>query len=218
MRRPDWTQWQRLYDSPERAVAQRLRIVQRLIRATLASHTGQVTVLSLCAGQGRDLLEVLADHPAPATVRGRLIELDPANCAAATRQVRRLGLDGIEVVSGDAAVTDAYVGMVPADLVLVCGVFGNIADGDVRRTIESLPQLCGRGATVIWTRHRGPPDLTPLIRAWFGEAGFVEVAFESTAAEPPRPGAFPTQSVGANRWPGEAVPLELGRRLFTFLW
>jgi len=218
VRRPDWSAWQRLYESPERVVAQRLRIVQRLIRACLASSTGQVTVLSLCAGQGRDLLEVLAEHPPRSAVRGRLIELDPANCAVASNRVRRLGLDGIEVVSGDAAITDAYLGMVPADLVLVCGVFGNIPTSDVRWTIETLPQLCAQEATVIWTRHRGPPDLTPAIRAWFAETGFVELAFESTAAESPRPGAFPAQSVGAHRWPHAPRPLELGQRLFTFVW
>jgi hypothetical protein len=218
VQRPDWAQWQRLYESPERVVAQRLRIVQRLIRSFLASHTGQVSVVSLCAGQGRDLLDVLADHPDRTAVRGRLIELDLANSAEAARRVRQLGLDHMEVVTGDAALTDAYLGAVPADLVLVCGVFGNIPDHDVRQTVATLPQFCAQGATVIWTRHRKPPDLTPAIRSWFAEAGFVELGFESTAAEAPRPGAFPAQSVGAHRWPHAPVQLVPGQRLFTFLW
>jgi hypothetical protein len=160
---------------------------------------------------------VLADHPRRSAVRGRLIELDPANSAAALRRVRQLGLDAVEVVTGDAAITDAYVGAVPADLVLVCGIFGNIPVVDIRRTIEALPQLCAREATVIWTRHRGPPDITPTIRTWFARAGFVEQAFESTDAEAPQPGAFPAQSVGAHRWPHDPQPLERGRRLFSFV-
>src|SRR6266511_1793903 len=67
-----------------------------------------------------------------------------------------------------------------------CGVFGNIPDDDVHRTIDALPQFCARDATVIWTRHRGPPDLTPTIRGWFAGTGFVELGFESTVAEADR--------------------------------
>jgi hypothetical protein len=142
---PDWVQWQRLYDTPEQVVAQRLLIVQRMIREFVASR----------------------------------------EC------------DAVKIVS-------------------VCVVFGNILDNDVHRTIDALPQFCARGATVIWTRHRGPPDLTPTIRGWFADAGFAELGFESTGAEAPRPGAFPAQFIGAHRWPRDPVPLELGKRLFTF--
>ena len=66
------------------------------------------------------------------------------------------------MVSGDAALTDHYAGMVPAYLVLACGVFGNITDDDVRRTIGYCTQLCAHGGTVVWTRGRWEPDLVPL--------------------------------------------------------
>jgi hypothetical protein len=71
----------------------------------------------------------------------------------------------------------SYVGAVPADLVLVCGVFGNISDGDIEATVAVLPSFCAPGATVIWTRHRRPPDLTPTILEWFVRAGFVAQSF-----------------------------------------
>jgi hypothetical protein len=217
MNRPGWDRWQSLYDDPNRAVAKRLRIIQRLIREALAGREGDpVRVVSMCAGQGRDVLEVLADHPARDRVSGRLVELDPANTAEAARRARDAGLDRIEVVTDDASLTDAYVGAVPADLVLACGIFGNVPDGDVRRTIGMLSQLCARGATVIWTRHRRPPDLTPPIRGWFADAGFAELAFASTEAESPGPGAFPAQGVGAHRWQHDPVPLRAGVRMFTF--
>lgn len=35
---------------------------------------------------------------------------------------------GIEVVHGDAGTTDAYTGAVPTDVVLLCGVLGNLTD------------------------------------------------------------------------------------------
>jgi hypothetical protein len=45
--------------------------------------------------------------------------------------------------------------------------------------VAAAPALCAPGGTVIWTRHRRPPDLTPLVREWFAAAGFAEVAFEA---------------------------------------
>ena len=215
--RPDWVQWQRLYETPEHVVAQRLLIVQRLIQDFLASRAGdEIRVVSICSGQGRDMLGVLADHPGRLSVSGRLVELDATNTEEATTRAHAAGLDRIEIVTGDASVTDAYAGAVPADLVLVCGVFGNIPEADVQRTIDALPQFCARDATVIWTRHRRPPDLTPMIREWFAHTGFVEIGCEATGVEAPRPGAFPAQFVGAHRWPREPLALELGQRLFTF--
>jgi hypothetical protein len=32
--------------------------------------------------------------------------------------------------------------------------------------VQAVPTLCRADATVIWTRHRRPPDLTPQVRAW----------------------------------------------------
>src|ERR1700738_2070641 len=51
--RPDWVQWHNLYETPERVVAQRLMIVQRLIRDFLASRSGdEIRIVSMCSGQG----------------------------------------------------------------------------------------------------------------------------------------------------------------------
>jgi hypothetical protein len=71
-----------------------------------------------------------------------------------------------------------------------------------------LPSLCAPGALVLWTRHRRPPDLTPAIRSWFGEAGFREEAFDVSHD------GF--MSVGAHRLTGEPAALALGQRLFSF--
>jgi hypothetical protein len=77
----------------------------------------------------------------------------------------------------------------------------------VRRTIAALPRLAAPGATVIWTRHRRAPDLTPAIRAWFGGAGFAEVAFTS-----PGPDGF---AVGVHRLVDPPLPFRPGP-LFAF--
>lgn len=204
-----WLHWHAAYEDPESAQTRRLRLVQEQIRGVLdAAPPGPVQGLSLCAGQGRDLLEVLQDHPRRTDVSARLVELDPR--LAATARGSATAIDGarIEVVEGDAGSTDACVGAVPADLVLLAGIFGNVPDADIERTAQATPMLCASGATVIWTRSRRPPDLTPAIRSWFVGAGVAEVSFLAPPGE--------LYSVWVGRFTGRPQPLQAGVRLFTF--
>jgi len=83
------------------------------------------------------------------------------------------------VRAADAARVDNYADALPARVLLLCGIFGNLSEGDIQRTAQAAPALCAPGATVIWTRHRRPPDLTPRIREWLRTAGFEEVAFDA---------------------------------------
>lgn len=207
--RSHWVRWHEEYEDPSSRLSQRLAVVQQLIADALdAMPSGPVAVLSLCAGEGRDLLGVLERHPRAGDVRGRLVELDPDNAEVARRRVEALGV-AIEVVTGDASLTDCAAGAVPADLVIACGIFGNISDADVENTIRRLPGLCRPGATVVWTRHTADPDLTPQIRAWFASAGFEEVSFVRAADL--------RFGVGSNRLRAEPAPFEPGVRLFSFL-
>ncbi len=167
-----------------------------------------MSVLSSCAGDGRDLLEVLAGRDDAARVTATLLELDPRNVARAVATRDRAHLTGVTVTQADAGDSSAYLGAVPADLILLCGIFGNISEDDVRGLIEKAAQLCQEDAVVIWTRHRAEPDLTPLIRSWFSAAGFEEVAFDA-----PPDALF---SVGVHRFRRATQPLEVGQRLFTF--
>ena len=81
----------------------------------------------------------------------------------------------MQVVTGDAALTSQYADLAPADIVLACGLFGNLTDADVRASIGYCAQLCALGGTVIWTRARWAPDLVPQICAWFSERAFEQV-------------------------------------------
>ena len=204
-----WVDWHRDYDVPGSPLAQRLAAVQAQIAATLdQAPPGPLRAVSLCAGQGRDLIGVLAGHPRGADVTARLVELDPDNAATARELAAAAGLPQVEVVLADAAEPAAYAGLVPADLVLACGVFGNITDEDVRRTIQCLPQLCAAGGTVIWTRGRWAPDLIPQICDWFAELDF-EPLWVSDLALP--------FGAGAHRFTGTPAPMAAGPRLFTFM-
>lgn len=205
----EWVDWHRGYEtSPGRAG--RLVAVQELIRSSLdRAPAGPIAVISMCAGDGRDLLGVLPAHPRRGDVRALLVDLEPELVARGRVLAAGSGAGSVDVVVADASTTSAYAGAVPADLLLACGIFGNISDEDVRRSVEHLPTLCSPGATVIWTRGRFEPDLTPAIRGWFAAAGFEELAFVTVAGS--------TAAAGAHRLVAPPRPFAPGVRLFTFL-
>jgi Putative methyltransferase len=205
----DWRQWHDEYRDPTSRLSSRLAVVQKAIRDWLDRQpAGELRILSICAGQGHDVVGALGGHARRGDVSGLLVELDPENVADANEALREAGVMRVRAVVGDAGTTSSFASVVPADLVLVCGVFGNITDEDVRRTIKALPTLCADGATVIWTRHRLEPDLTPAIRDWFARAGFDELLFAS-----PGVGKY---AVGVHRLARPPEPFSSGVQLFTF--
>lgn len=207
----DWLDWHDAYDQPGSSLHRRLLAVRRHIGSALdGCGAGPIRLVSLCAGQGRDVLPVLAGHPRRDDVTALLVELDPRNVRVARDTAREAGLAGVEVVEGDAADTDLYRGAVPADVVVACGIFGNIVAAEIKSTIFDLRSFCAEGATVIWTRGRWEPDITPAMCDWFEQAGFTLV----TLVPPPGPADFGT---GVHRYPGPPRPLEPGRRMFHFV-
>jgi len=176
----DWVAWHTAYDDPSSSLSTRLRLVRgHLARALDEAPAGPVRLVSLCAGQGLDVLGVLPEHPRRRDVSAVLVESDPHNAALARRGAGEAGLSQVEVRTADAARVDNYADALPARVLLLCGIFGNVSEGDIQRTAQAAPALCAPGATVIWTRHRRPPDLTPRIREWLRTAGFEEVAFDA---------------------------------------
>lgn len=205
----DWKAWHDAYDRPDSALTARLRLVQQQIRAAIDDcGPGPIRVMSLCAGQGRDLIGALADHPRKADVRTLLVELDPRNVDIGRKMAMAAGLTALEFIAGDAAMTDHYREIAPADLVVACGIFGNLSDQHCQRLISFLPRLCRSGGDVIWTHNRRPPDRVPQICLWFRENGFEE-QWLSAATEP--------FGIGRHRMTGPAQPLIPGDRMFEFL-
>ncbi len=210
--------WHEGYDDPGSGLSARLKVVKQHVAAALdRTPAGPIGLLSLCAGQGRDVIETLRDHPRRDDVSAVLVEADPANVAWARDAASVAGLAGgdpdnvasdagpggsdpgsaergrrgaaagqrqVEVRQADASQVAGFADALPADVLLLCGIFGNVSAADIERTITAAPALCAPGATVIWTRHRREPDLTPRIRGWFTAAGFGELAFGSPASAP----------------------------------
>ncbi len=209
----DWADWHEHYDDPASPLSTRLRCVRgHLSDAIDQAPAGRISLVSLCAGQGRDVIGVLPHHPRRDDVRAVLVESDERNAGSARRSAAAEGLAQVEVRLADASLVASFADALPADVLLLCGIFGNVSDRDIERTARAAPALCREGATVIWTRHRRSPDLTPRVRAWFTQGGFSEIAFDAL-----EPGTM--IGVGVARLGREAAAPDAGwpdDRLFTF--
>src|ERR1700733_9162976 len=109
MAQRDLSDWHASYDDPGSGLSRRLSWVQHQIRAALdAARPGPIRAISLCAGQGLDLIGVLADHPRAADVTARLAEPGPRDTEVAARLVAEAVLTQVEIVTGDASLTSQY--------------------------------------------------------------------------------------------------------------
>ncbi len=230
-----WVEWHASYEDPSSNLSLRLRAVQSMLRAALNEvpvgsrpplrqgptapdvtdldtrpHPQHIRIVSLCAGQGRDVIDVVATHPRGPEVSALLVELDPALVAFARERAAIAGVaDRVRVVEGDASQCGLYADAVPADIVLVCGVFGNISPADITHTIQAMRGFCVPGGQVLWTRHRRPPDLTPAVRADFAAAGFTELGYEAPEGT--------ILAVGRHRLDGATAAFDPDQRLFDFV-
>jgi hypothetical protein len=211
----DWIEWHSAYDDPGSSLSRRLVAVREALDRALERREGAVTQLvSICAGDGRDALPVLASRGRD--VAAVLLELDPTLAAAARAAAVRLGVGAVEVREGDAGMVDSYDGIARADVFLACGVFGNVTDDDLLTTVQTLPQLLSEGATVIWTRGcpSGDPtdydgDPADFVRGAFSANGFDEVEFVRPSDADFR--------VGVHRLVAEPAPRQPGATMFRFV-
>jgi len=204
-----WYAWHAPYDQLFSVETDRLERVQDAITAALdAAPAGQLRAVSACSGQSRDLLPLLINHPRGRDVDAVMIELDPLNASFLHGALGSTALTTAEVVVADAGLAASYAGHVPADLLLMCGVFANIDLPDARRTIARLDELVAPGATVVWTTYGASiSDVDEVLRS-FADAQFTPV---SLVRDPE--GSW---VVAAHRFEGAGAPWSASGRLFGF--
>lgn len=203
-----WVRWHQAYDDPASMNSRRLEaVVAMLGQVIAAAPAGPIRVLSLCSGDGRDLAGALSGHLRAADVTGVLVEADPDLAAGAVAKLAAVA-PGLAVRCADAGDPASFDHNLPADVLMLCGIFGNVAPADVAATVAAVPALAAPGAGVLWTRHRRQPDITPWIRQRFHDAGCPAEAFVSSG-----PGGF---ALGLQRVGPGASAAPLPPRLFTF--
>ena len=210
----DWIAWHAEYDQPESSLARRLVCVRSYIRQALAvvenQHPAELQITSICAGDGRDLLPVVAERPVRRPMSITLIELDPLLAERAQESARHVAAR-VQVRQADAGDVTTYADLSRADILLACGVFGNVSREDAHTTIRFLPRLLNPSGIVIWTRGRADDGDDPSadIRRHMQIAGFTELAFTA-----PQNARF---RVGMNQLrPGADPDPDPPERVFSF--
>lgn len=210
---PDWRAWHEEYDDPRSSLSRRRTTVQHELADALhgmtADGVGRPSLISMCAGDGGDVLPVLAANER--TAAATLVELDPDLATRARTDAAQRELD-VDVRTMDAGDLASYRGCAPAHVLLACGVFGNISEDDVVRTVAALPSLLAERGVVIWTRgHRGSlgDDPSEWVRSVFADHGFDEVSFVR-----PEDASY---RVGVARLRIAPAPRADQGRLFTFV-
>ena len=178
----DWQAWHRDYDDPYSPVSRRLAEVRARLAAVLAEGSGPVRLLSLCSGDARDPVPVVA--ATDRAVEVCLVELDGALADQARFAAADAGVE-VDVRTGDAGDPSTYADRLPVDVLLMVGVLGNVADPDAERTISAAASMVRPGGTVIWSRSNrfrsetthGYADPAEWVRDRFEAHGFETVAY-----------------------------------------
>src|SRR5262245_55612548 len=178
----DWTNWYKYYDITP-GLQERLRIVREQIATTLTEcPSGPITIVSVCAGDGRDIVGALHDHVRRDDVIGWLLDTDAESLARGQAVATAAGLERqLQFLHANAALASSYRGIGRADLLVLSGMLAHLRHGDVARLIGSLPMLCKAGGWVLWSRHlvlHEGHEQMPAIRTHLRQTGFEEVHFE----------------------------------------
>ena len=189
----------------------RLQAVQEHLCGSLnEAPAGPLRLLSLCAGDGRDVIGILRTHERRLDVSAWLIELDRQSVTSGAREASVAGL-GHTVHFRQADATDyaTYLDVAPADIVLVCGVWGHVPAHERASLAGALAGLCKPRGTVTWTRgiSKGVARLRE-IELLFGQPEWEPVRITTTADE--------KWTVASYRYAGAQFELPPAGRIFNF--
>ena len=210
----DWVQWHELYKSnlPLRI---RLKLVQsQLKRALNKASDGPVTILSLFAGDARDLSGVLSRHARAKDVSAYLIECNSDLVEAGRKKFDDLGLgDQVDFRVADATDPTSYDGIPPADIVLVCGMLGFVTSETTLDLVRALRSYLKPDGHLIWTRNlmlRNGADHTNLFQTLLSENEFDQKRLSKTALPFFQKKEDPVFVVGTHQYIGSTLSVPNG--------
>lgn len=214
----DWHKWHGRYRN-QWPLKVRLRLVQGQIKKALAeTPDGKILILSICAGDGRDLSGALSRHRRSKDVSAVLLELDENLVADGKAEFERLGLAGnVDYRTADATDPATYKGVGAADIVLACGMLGLVSPDSTPKFVQTLASFLKPGGHLIWTRSlilRSGPEHLKEFKNLLAKNGFEERSFQIT----PRPPFFIRGRkamarfvVGRHQYQGGTKPRPKGR-------
>jgi hypothetical protein len=139
-----------------------------------------------------------------------LVELDRHSVAAGIRESALASLeDKVQFVNDDATDYATYQNIAPAEIVLVCGVWGHVPADERMSLIKGIEALCKPGGMSIWTRGVADGrDRLHEIESLFARPLWECVRTTATGDK--------QWAVSTHRYCGQRVELPQAGRIFNF--
>jgi amino acid adenylation domain-containing protein len=208
-----WTDWYRLYEAGM-GLTGRLNLVRSQVAAALDERPpGPFYLTSICAGDGRDVIPVVAEHRRAAEIDAGLIDLDAEALERGRQTAEEAGMaERFHFRCADATQAASYQGLPAADLLIVSGVLGHLNKAGLAQLAASLPMLLKPGGHLLWSRHqvlhRGAEHIA-YFRGKLAAAQFEEVFFQPASSE-----GF---VVGRAIYQGPPIAPDARRKFFEFI-
>jgi SAM-dependent methyltransferase len=205
-----WSNW------PARAYLRssyRLRLGEvqaHLSRCLDEAAPGPVYIVSLCAGDGRDVTGTLEAHPRRSDVEAWLVERDWKSVEAGIQSAAGKELrDHVHFILGDATNYATYANLSVCDIVVFCGVLGHVMPCEKAETVKRVAQFCKPGGAIVWTRglKRGKSRVSDVERLF--DQALCEKVRSSVTAD----GKW---GIVTHRYMGPAVERPKCGRIFNF--
>lgn len=171
---------------------------------------GPLRLVSICAGDGRDVIGVLESHPRRADVEAWLVELDRKSVESGRKSAEAKGLtDRVTFINGDATDYATYSNILPCDIVMMCGVLGHVRPSERAEMVKKAARFCKPGGAIVWTRG---------VKQGRSRLAEVERLFDHAICEKVRTSVTPDEKWGVvtHRYVGQPHMSPSGGRIFTF--
>ena len=203
----DWNDWHNHYDDLDSELSKRLGKVKEHIKNILL-ETENPTVLNICSGQGKDILESMLELDKDAEVFLIDTNIDALNSGINFAKKNNIGT--ITFINEDASHTSTYkkYDIPKSNIVLACGLFGHLNEDDSYTLVDFLKTQIKINGTVIWTKNIENDSISNL-RKYFINNNFKEINYFGPEGSP--------WAVVCNQYVGEEFDLNKEYKIFNFI-
>ncbi len=168
------------------AIRRRKVHLEELLEATISKHfrDRSVHIADIAAGPGRYLLDAIRKLGAQ-TISAELRDRDPHGLAAGRELARRMGIESVRYVEGDAFDPQSIAAIAPRpDIVVVSGLYELFSDNDmILRSLRALAAVMNDGGFLLYTNQPWHPQIELIARVLTNREGKPWLMRRRTQAE-----------------------------------
>jgi 2-polyprenyl-3-methyl-5-hydroxy-6-metoxy-1,4-benzoquinol methylase len=146
----NWRFWNNEYNDKHSDLNKRLDVIKNNI-LTCFKELDNPNILSICSGQGRDILETILDNNIKYN-NILLIDIDQDSINVAQEYISNNNMSRIITKTLDAGFIKNYNNF-RADLLLAVGFFGHLSFSDIENTIIKIKQLINNNSYIVWSAN-----------------------------------------------------------------